>query len=169
MVKADKKTRDFNNHVKEQVLEGVLKKVPNPDKTPCLNGSPKISFHYCECCNTGGDYGLGAGALYKHINIDGHKKNRKEFLKGRTVSLAPIDGAPPSVLVGDLEKIIEDLRKDNEDLNVKLNLALQAQDKLNNRVEYLEQTPNIVLQEENTTLKEKYTKLEQVYMKLLLE
>ena len=108
--------------IDEQIKFGVLKKLPNPDCRPCVDGTPRVAFYRCLLCNTGGLGGMNITALPHHMTIE---KLSKEVEKQKETINRERNK------VWDANKIIEDL-------NCKLAMREDTCEKLNQRVEQLE-------------------------------
>lgn len=153
----------FSKQIATEIHKGVLTKTPNPDKTPCLNGKPKATFYRCSCCVVGGLQGLSRNSLYKHLQVASHKQYRDEFL-GVKQDAGRAPDEPPRENVDDRDKIIENLKKDNDDKQEKLNMINNTVANLHTRINQLEQekqTPNCELEEKHAKLQGLYSELEE--------
>tara|TARA_R110000803_G_scaffold20055_1_gene51833 strand:+ start:1586 stop:2107 length:522 start_codon:yes stop_codon:yes gene_type:complete len=131
--------------IEEQIKLGVLKKLPNPDCRPCVDGTPRVAFYRCLLCNTGGLGGMNITALPHHMTIDKHKKNLKMHLHERGLKMQPDAIEKLSKEVAKQKETINrernkvwDANKIIEDLNCKLAMREDTCEKLNQRVEQLE-------------------------------
>ena len=166
---SEKQHQEFSKYIKTELRNKVVILQPNPDKIPCQNGKPKATFYRCVCCKVGGLKGLSRSSLYTHLQVASHKLNRDEFLgmkhdAGRAPDEPPRENVDLRIALNDRDKIIENLKKDNDDKQEKLNISEDARNNLLTRITQLEQekqTPNCELEEKHAKLQGLYSELEE--------